>query len=401
MIDKILNMNELDKSIFITLFREACQKAFGFPLSSPLTETDSKLLSNKILESTGLVIGAKSIKNYSFFILNSKSKEARKENPSAATLDTLARYVLDAPYTDELKRKENESHYPYWFQYRNRFSDNMPRRYVFRWSRKLTVMICVIVLSAPLGFFLINYFAQNTDKQIFKDNFDSVDADSLRSKGWIVRSEDNVWWNRRNEKPGHLALYTLKGDNWSNSENRATIKNLLMRKINSDCFMVEIHLTGFIPMQNWQQAGILLSEDSAFNGKMLRLSISYNDFFGGYKKPPEVIIQAISSLESGTQSKPEEIGHLTLFSIEPGNEDLVKSNLAVSALKIEKKGKHFRFLYLTGPTEGFAFREAVSGDFDFKPRYVSIFSISGWADNANQIPAYFDSFESVGIPCAK
>ena len=79
----------------------------------------------------------------------------------------------------------------------------------------------------------------------------------------------------------------------------------------------------------------------------------------------------------------------------------MKSNLARSALKIEKKGKHFRFLYLTGPTESFAFREAVSGDFDFKPRYVSIFAISGWADNAKQIPAYFDSFESVGIPCAK
>ena len=137
-------------------------------------------------------------------------------------------------------------------------------------------------------------------------------------RGWVIKSEDSVWWDKRDEKPGHLALFTLKGDNWANSGNKAGIKNLVMRRINSDCFMVETHLTDFIPKENWQQAGILLSEDSTFKGKMLRLSISYNDFFGGYKKPPEIIIQAISSSESGLQSKPEEIGHLSLFNIEHG-----------------------------------------------------------------------------------
>jgi hypothetical protein len=53
------------------------------------------------------------------------------------------------------------------------------------------------------------------------------------------------------------------------------------------------------------------------------------------------------------------------------------------------------------PTEGFAFKEAVSGDFDIQPEYVSIFSIQGWANNANQIPVYFDSFMSVGVNCRK
>ena len=68
-------------TIFIALFTETCQKGFGFPLTSPLTETDSKLLSNTILESTGLVIGAKSIKNYSFYVLESKKQGFQKENP--------------------------------------------------------------------------------------------------------------------------------------------------------------------------------------------------------------------------------------------------------------------------------------------------------------------------------
>lgn len=234
--------------------------------------------------------------------------------------------------------------------------------------------------------------------EYFTDNFNSVSIDSLVRKGWILKSPDSTWWNKRNEKPGHLALYTLQGDNWALGKNRAGIKNLMLRKVTSDCFMVEIHLTNFIPKQNWQQAGLLLSEDSTFNGKMLRLSISYNDFFGGFVKPPEIVIQAISSTESGLQSKPEEIAHLSLFNIEQGKKDLVENNLAESALKIEKKGNHFRFLY---STESFTFREVISGDFNIKPEYVGIFSIQGWANNANYIPAYFDSFKSASIDCDK
>lgn len=110
-------MNEI---VFISLFKEACEKCFGNPLTQPLTETDSKILANTIFEKTGLVIGPKSIKNYSLYILSPDNY--RKENPSDATLDTLARYVLDAPHTDEVYRKKNESHFPYWFRYRNRFS---------------------------------------------------------------------------------------------------------------------------------------------------------------------------------------------------------------------------------------------------------------------------------------
>src|SRR5258705_477096 len=99
-------MKDLNDTIFRQLFKDACEKCFGHSLTGSLSEADSKLLSNKILEQTGLVIGVKSMKNYSQYLLHEKIKD---ENPSIATLDTLARYVLDAPYTDEIKRKENES----------------------------------------------------------------------------------------------------------------------------------------------------------------------------------------------------------------------------------------------------------------------------------------------------
>ena len=100
--------------------------------------------------------------------------------------------------------------------------------------------------------------------------------------------------------------------------------------------MVETHLTNSVPGDNWQQAGIILSEDSTFKSKMLRVSIAYNDFFGGYPKPAEIIIQIIGSSESGMLSKPEEIAHIPLFTIEPGKEELAQNNLAKSDLKLKR-----------------------------------------------------------------
>ena len=263
--------------------------------------------------------------------------------------------MLDAPHTDESKRKDNESHYPYWFQYRSRFSEGRQYKKSFCVEQETVYKSCIIISIAITGYILVKTFTQRNNYEVYTDNFNSVSADSLSLRGWVIKSEDSVWWEKRDEKPGHLALFTLKGDNWANSGNKAGIKNLVMRRINSDCFMVETHLTDFIPKENWQQAGILLSEDSTFKGKMLRLSISYNDFFGGYKKPPEIIIQAISSSESGLQSKPE--GNRTSLALQyrSGKEELVKSNLARSALKIERR-KAFSFSLFYWPDRRFCFQ---------------------------------------------
>jgi hypothetical protein len=33
----------------------------------------------------------------------------------------------------------------------------------------------------------------------------------LMNHGWFLQSEDSVYWKKRNEKEGHLTLFTLKG----------------------------------------------------------------------------------------------------------------------------------------------------------------------------------------------
>jgi hypothetical protein len=143
----------------------------------------------------------------------------------------------------------------------------------------------------------------------------------------------------------------------------------------------------------------LLSEDETFTGKVLRLSLSYNNFFGGYEKPPEIIIQGLSSSEGGNKSKPEEFVHLPLFNLREEEVSLVTANLFQFAFKIEKNDNRYRFLYATGPKEVFAFKEVASGAFSFRPEYIGLFAIQGLADSAVVIPADFDYFRLAELPC--
>ncbi|MEO8111518.1 MAG: hypothetical protein ABI594_15845 [Ginsengibacter sp.] len=389
-------MKDLDNEAFINLFKEAFQKCFGHALTSSMSETESKHFVNKIYEETGLVIGAKSIKNYSLYILN--SSEAKQENPSVATLDTLARYVLNAPYTDEVKRKKDEGHHPYWFQYKSKITTPGKKKLTRKWLHP-NYFFFIILIIIILVFLLVRFTGSRKENDLI-ENFHALQIDSLTKHGWFVKSEDTTWWAKRNDNPGELTLFTLRGDNWPDSVNEPVIKNLLLKKITVDCFSTEIHLNNFIPKQEWQQAGILLMEDTTFNSKCIRLSIAYNDFFGGFSKPKEIIIQAISTGGKG-YSHPEEIVHLPVFNIKTGQEALINNNMQRSALRIEKNKNRFRFLYSIGPSENFAFKEALTKDIDFKPNYVGIFALKGFVNDTNNVPARFDFFSLLNLPCAK
>ena len=386
-------MNDLDDSAFTALFREACQKCFGIPLKEPLSETESKLFSGKIFDQTGLVIGPKSIKNYSSFII----RNGKEENPSVATLDTLARYVLNAPYTDEVQRKNKESHYPYWFQYKNQFYTSLKKPVK---KRFLSVILLLSGLVIFVGLTFMVFYSGHEKNKEFSEGFNSVSEDSLSGRGWFIRAKDDQYWNRRGELPGHLTLFTLRGDNWPDSLNKPNIKNLLLRKNSSGCFITEVHLSDFMPKQNWQQAGILLLEDTNFNGKNLRLSLLYNDFYGGFPKSKEIIGQAIIS-RGKEFSKPEEIAHQLIFKIDSTNEELVSQNLQHFALRIEKHGTKFRLLYANGSMANSAFKEMLSMDIDMNIKFIGLFALKGFVDSADNIPAAFDFFSYAPEKCKK
>lgn len=386
-------MDAGSKKVFFVLFKEVSAKCFGYPLQKALTETESKLLQNQVFEATGLVIGWKSLKNYSLFIQNGNLKE---ENPSVSTLDTLARYVLNAPYTTETERKTNESHFPYWFKYKEEYFSNdntvikKPGTKIFFSILALVFLLIIIIV----GF----YFFYSSGSKYFSTDFYSVNEDSLLHDGWFVKDKDEAFWNKRAEKPGLLTMFTLTGDNWLDTLHKPQIKNLLLRKINADCFTAEVHLENFFPQHEWQQAGILLMEDTNYNSKTLRLSLTYNDFFGGFTSSKEIIIQAVTS-SGNPLSHPEEVVHLRVFTLDSTNENLVKNNLAYSGLRIEKSGENFRLLYSCSPRKNFAFKDASSLNLNFHPKYIGLFAMQGFVNNKNYLPAYFTYFSLVPQAC--
>jgi len=387
-------MDDIDFFVFSALFKDAYAKCFGHALKNQLTETESKIFCNKILEQTGLSIGWKSVKNYSFFITDAAA--GKKENPSVATLDTMARYVLGAPYTTEIQRKDNESHYPYWFLYREKHILNAKKIKPKKSTARIAMLAVAIVIVVVIGAWL--YIRFSSKEKSFTDQFDHTDDAAMLNNGWFVKSKDAAYWNKRAAIPGQLTLYTLGGDNWPDPSSKPDIKNLLLRKIPGDCFTAEVHLKNFIPRQEWQQAGILLLEDTSFTGKSIRLSLAYNDVFGGIEKPREILIQAITSLGNNF-GKPEEIAHKPIFYIDSMRfHPQVIDNLQNTALRIEKHGNKYRFLYAGGTRENGAFTEVVSKEFDMKPRYIGLFAIKGFT-NSDIMPVSFKFFRITADAC--
>ena len=383
-------MNELDTRAFETLFREAFEKCFGHALTESLSETESKLFYNKIFEETGLVVGWKSLKNYSAFVTGGPL--VKPENPSVATLDTLSRYVARAPYSSETERKEKESHYPYWFGYKERFHRSSIKEPVTRrpGARRPFIWATCFFLAVILVIFIRNHYRAGSVP--FVENFHDLRTSSLNQHGWLVQAPDTVFWKRRDEKKDQLTLFTIRGDNWPNALEKIGVRNLLLRKITKDCFEAEVHFSDFLPDQNWQQAGLLLLEDTNFTGKGIRLSIAFNDFFGGYNKPKEIIIQAITSFGKN-YGEPEEIAHQPVaFTDSIRLHPELAKNLANSSLKIEKEGKKFRFLFAGGSVSNPAFKEVVTHEFDMQPHYIGLFAMKGFVDSAATIPVHFTFF---------
>lgn len=406
--------NDIDIAVFAGLFREVCHKCFGHPVEQPLTETESKLLYNKIFEETGLVVGWKSIKNYSLFILS--GSPVRQENPSVATLDTFSRYVLGAPYTTEPERRDKEGFYPWWYRYREEWlgreagtvvrpagaSERVEPVREWRASRRSVLVGGLIFTGFALLIVVLTFFFRSSDVEMFVENFRSVAEDSLTGRGWWVASKEEEHWKKRGDDPGDLTLYTLKGDNWPDPVQAPAIRNLLWRRVPCDCFTVELHLKDFIPRQNWQQAGILLSEDTGFTGKSIRISIAYNDFNGVYPASGSILLQAITSAggaagsgasTGGATGKPEEIAHFRLLNADTlTRHPLLAKGLEHPALRIEKQGDRFRILYADGILENTSFKEIVSHAFSMKPRYAGLFALKGFVDSAADIPAHFTFF---------
>jgi hypothetical protein len=387
-------MEQPDQDIFCQLYRDAAQRCFSKPLTQPLSETESKLFYQQVLDQTGLTVGWRSLKNYSQFVLDPKNQ--KDENPSFATLDTLARYVLKAPYTNEIDRKNDEGHHPYWFMYRQQQLDkkNTAGKKIKR-KNGLNLGIMIVAIIAAM---LIYNWRRPKPMASIVETFHNLSNQALTANGWILLNKDTNYWAKRDSQPGALTLYTLPGDNWPDSAAQPFIKNMLVHSLPSGCMTMELQMGGFVPSAEWQQAGLLLMQDTSLNSPSIRISLSFNDFFGGYKKPREVIVQAISS--SGHGSKPEEFAHIQVLTPDSVAEvPTLLNNLKYSSIRIEKRNGHYRFLFASGSNANGAFKEIAAKDFGFEPHYVGIFAIKGRVAKTPVVPVKINAFLLQGMAC--
>ncbi len=375
---------------FKTLVRRAYHRCFSEELSRMLTEAESKHVSNEIFEHTGLVIGWKSLKNYSRFVVG--ELPAENINPSVATLDTLARFVAGAPKTQENHRKQTNQ-FSYWYRFREENSEGAApvvtgQLVHTRTKATRTVVSILLVGLAGMALFLWLPHRQAAD---YAEQFTDSSTKYLHSKGWLLKDEAPFYWSKHTISGNQLTLYTLSGDNYPTEGQPSGIRNLLLRPIDSDCFSAEINLDHFIPDKNWQQAGLLLMEDSSYASKSVRISIAYNDFFGGLDQPGEIIIQILAAVLP-SHRKPEEIAHVPLFSYATGSRPFIERNLRKSALRIERRENVYRFSYSTGDSSIFAFKEIAKREIDFNPKFVAIFASSGETATPVIVPVAVDSF---------
>lgn len=388
-------MDNIDYEAFKSLYKAAYEKCFAYAIVRAMSESESKLFSNQLLESTGLAVGWRSLKNYSVYVLN--SSYSKSENPLLATLDTLARYVLEASYTSEISRKDNESHYPYWFQYREQFIRSIDtvrspgdhvKSVTFFYRFRLAIFISLILLSGVIIYIWIT-FSNPAD---FIDDFLKNDESALKHRGWQIIDKDSIYWAKRELTADYLTLFTLPGDNWPDSiGTKPRIRNLLLRRLPFECFAADIQLSDFTPNDEWQQAGILLLKDSSLNSPSIRMTLAFNDNFGPYHKPMEVIIQGIYA--AGNGNKPEEFLHVPVLTTDTGiRYNSLDSFLKYSALRIEKHGHLFRFLYSGGKRSDGAYKEMGQKIIDFQPGYLAIFALKGNGVNSPVLPVKFRKF---------
>jgi hypothetical protein len=384
-------VEQTDYTVFAALYREAYLRCFKQLLSEPISETESKLLQNQIFDQTGLTVGWRSLKNYSFFVFNDNSKP---ENPSVATLDTLARYVLKAPYTNEVSRKNNESHHPYWYLYKSRsLSQVAPQPLPIK--RRFLLFGAAGLLLAALLLFVWLQFQPNGS---FTDHFDQLDEQAMQNNGWQLVNRDKAHWEKRKSRPNALTLFTLGGDNWPESGSRPDIKNLLIRNLPNGCFRAELQLEDFLPAAKWQQAGLLLLTDTSLTSPSIRMSLAYNDFFGGHQQPKEIIVQAISS--PGNDAPPEEfIHHKTLAPDSAARNPVLLGNLKHTTLCVEKQGNHYRFLFAGGLTVDAPLKELAVKDINIDPKYIAIFAIKGRVAQTPVVPVVIRKFSLQANRC--
>lgn len=259
-----------------------------------------------------------------------------------------------------------------------------PRPFPIKWLWRGVALLLFLAVAVAAW----QWFEQ---PRYWEEPFDDVSVEGLKSRGWEILDYDSVAFSKQ-LRPGHLTLYTLRGDYWVVPTDSPKITNLLLRKVDSERFKVSIRLSNFNPAQDYQQAGIMLLDKYKTRTHNIRTTL----VACGTCNPSSQILQIIRR-EKGAAYEQQ----YKMRSWPKGSTPPQEAPTYWLQLKFDRGKCTF---YWHGNEEFASFQEFAKMDFDFEPRYIAIAAFRGLRDssknlnNSEAIPAFFDYVKVEPLP---
>lgn len=136
-----------------------------------------------------------------------------------------------------------------------------------RWGVLGVLMVATLLATAPLIF--------SPNSKPWLEDFKSLDVDSLKDRGWEIRHFDSKWFSRQLRDGKMLTLWTLPGDYWVKEGEPRQITNMLVRRVEGDCFSVTMKICDFHPSQVSQQIALFLFDEHQNPKNWVRLGFEY------------------------------------------------------------------------------------------------------------------------------
>ena len=332
-------MNPTEFVYFKALLKELTKGNLHIDLQS-ISLKEANLLSQLTKEKTGESISSKSLITY-INAVNGQDPEAI--NPTNYTLNTLAHlYFLSTPAflnDKEVFLSKNTA----WLTFKQQLKvDDLKQNVKHKkQARPIVKILGIIILVTGVvitGFVLLHKGkAQNNVE--FHDDFNVVHLDSLYARGWTLHDPDTTFIHKQS-RPGHLTLYTLKGNYWVKANERPYQTNTLLQKINAKNFEVETKIDSFLPDMDWQQAGIFLINKNSNNINTIYFIVTASDH--NNKRNPGKNYLDIILLQDKTATM--------LWSHGVDLINPMDSSIHNTYLKIKKVDNKYSFYYKRGET---------------------------------------------------
>jgi hypothetical protein len=384
-------MKNLEPEIFRALLIDAFARATGGgKLSGSLSESDAKTLADDIEEKTGRTVSEKTLRTYArqAFAINGEAAF----NPSPYQLETLAQYAL---YLSDRKKVTST---PSWFQYQRKYraeaqpvalpvvQEQKPAR------RRMILWLLLFSLTGAGGLW---WALKPVRTQTFSENFNRTLPDSLRARGWQFLDYDSGRFARQLRPDSMLTLWTLPGDYWVKEGEQRKITNMLVHKVDGDCFTLMAKVRDFNFSQRSQQVGIFLLDEKLDTKYWSSINISFADYLS---IADSGVLQVLLAYQENGQ-----VMYVKRHSVFLKGE--TKDGVKTAWLSMLVDHQNVRFS-IKKYYEWWPFSEwTPPARINFKPAYIAVGAYQGWTNDdgtpkgADTMPVYIDEL-AVG-PCPK